>query len=52
MNPKRAGVWICLGEEENKRGGFCKVCIRRKVWVGQQQALLSHAKEQSKRKRV
>lgn len=20
MNPKRARVWICLGEEENKRG--------------------------------
>lgn len=68
-SPKRAGVWICSGEEENcgvstvwglcfarqyaaeNKGGFAMLCIRRKVWAGQRQALL-HAKEQSERKRV
>lgn len=47
-------VWgLCFARQyaaENK-GGFAMLCIRRKVWAGQRQALL-HAKEQSERKRV
>lgn len=38
-----------FGRRGKQKGPLPAVCVRRKVWVGQRQAVLSYAKEQSKR---